>query len=645
MHFTWKDFKRYIFFILVFIWFILFSHLLYIYIWKLWEKKPVKWWVIIEWIVKNDSMKIVNPVPYLWNNYFSKYLQSLIFRWCLNSQWKEDLCKVSTNDDKTFYVELSWDNYWSDDRKITLDDIYFTYNDIILNNSLWLKNPIPNNIESIKKTDDNIVVVFKTKTINNKSLFKNYILPKHILKWKDKDYLNQFVWNLVNSTCVKLDNKSDYVSNIIFNYQNCKDYYINKYQFILFDNEKDIIKLLTWKIDLYNWYENFDNKLFKWFKIRFNKRYVLFWNTKKENNSQIKTYLSKKILEWLKSDINISKRIDFNWYWLFQLSKWNSDLDLKKLLSKDFIEKKKAEFEKQYVRVKDIINYKQWQNAKYFVKDEIEKYLTINAKLWTWNYDKVWVSANWNPEYFPKSYNKTTKTFKYLISEKFKNIKDWTNTYTIYAYSGENKNIIWKIEVNYKKLNYPEFKPEYSDFVIVFINSWLTKLIWEKTSNILSKIYPWKVIPKSVNLNEYKDILSGWNYDLVISSINFEWKDISPIFKTNDSVLNPSNFVNVNFSSLINQNLLSSTDTIRWKVFQELNKIYQENIPVVFIWNEKMYLYIKNKYSPKTLDYSYFENRKKFIKSVVLKKVKQASLNRVSVKWFINFLKEELNAK
>jgi len=45
---------------------------------------------------------------------------------------------------------------------------------------------------------------------------------------------------------------------------------------------------------------------------------------------------------------------------------------------------------------------------------------------------------------------------------------------------------------------------------------------------------------------------------------------------------NPSNFVNPNFASLIKQNLLSTKD-LKKTIFPELNKIYQQNIPVIIL--------------------------------------------------------------
>jgi len=644
MHLTRKDFKRYTFFILLFVWLIIFSHLFYIYIWKVGEDKPVKWWVLIEWFVKNSTTNRVNPMPYLGNNYYSKYIQSLLFRWCLDSFWNDDLCSVKTNDNKTFLVYLSGTNYWSDWRQITLDDIFFTYNDVIYKNSLQLTNPIVNNIQSIEKKDNTYIkVVFSEASVNNKIFFKKYILPKHKLDWKNKDYFASLLSNLVNSTCVWVDLKSDYINNVILDYSKCNDYYISKYQFTLLDNEKQLSELLSGqnKVDLYDSYENIDKSIFSWYKIVLNKRYALFWNTKTVKDAKLKAFFSNKIIEWLKNNLEIKQKIDFNGYGLFVLPSVVMDKQwLVDYLSKDIVNKKKQDFENSFVKVDNKINYNQWKHQKFYIKNKLDKNLLINWTLLSWDYDKIWISANSRAEYFPKSYK--WKTFKYIISEKFRNIKEWKNIYSVYAYSGDNKSKLDDIIIYYKKLDYPEFKADYHDLRIVYINKWLTKFIWDRIWDLLSKIYPWKVIYSALDKDKYIDILTKWDYDLVISNVNFDWKDISPIFKSNDSLSNPSNFTNPSFASLINQNLLAPKN-LKDKIFSELNKIYQENIPVVFIWNEKFSLFIRKKYNPKNLDYSYFDNRRKFIKSVVINKIKQPTLSKISLKWFIGFLKDNLN--
>ena len=642
MHITHKDLKKYIIISLSFIWLVLFWHLFYKYIEKISTPKPVKGWIFLEWVI---TQNIINPFPYIWNNYYSKYVQSYLFKSCLNDLWKDELCKVSTKDRKTFIVTLTGNNYRSDWRKITADDVFFTYENVIKNNSFWLNNPIPNNIDKVEKINNKTIkVTFKNTTVNNWNLFKEPILPAHILIWATKDYyVYDFTKNLINSTCVKIDPATNYKDKLILDFNNCKNYFINKYQFNLFNKENQIKNYLTWntQLDAYDWYENILPWKFKKFEIKLPIRYALFWNVQKNTNPIIKAYLSNQIINKLKQDFDISNKVDFNWYGLFQLSKVNfSSWDFKNLLLKNLIQKQQDNFKSSLEKIEKIYKYQQWNNNKAYIENKLKDKLIIEWTLLTW-YDKIWIQANSGNIYILRTYKPNSKKFKYVISEKFWNIKEWKNTYKIFGINWQTKKLVDTITIFYKKIIYPNFQIKAPDFKIVYLDKPIISSIWDDAVQAIKQVYPWKVIWKKVQFLEYKQILASWDYNLVIANINLEWKDISSMFLSKNPLDNPSKFVNPNFASLINQDLLVEKK-LKKEIFKKLNLIYQQTIPVVIIWNEKIWLFIQKKYNPKNLDYSYFSNRHQFIQNVVLTKIKQPAVKKASLKWFIQFLKDNI---
>jgi len=642
MHITWKDFKRYILFSLIFVWVILLAHLFYVYLEKQSTPVPVKWWILLEWAVVSN---IINPFPYIANNYYSKYVQSLLFRSCLNDLWKPDLCEVKTDDRKTFIVSITGDNYWSDGRKITADDVYFTYFQVIQNNSLNLDNPIPNTLEKIEKISPNQVkVVFKDTTVNNWSFFKNPILPKHILEGATKDfYVLDFTKDFVNSTCVKIDPASDFKTKIVLDYKNCKDYYIDKYQFNLVKNTKELQKYLTGstQVDIYNWYENLSPEKFKKFDILLDTRYALFWNTLKQTNPTIKAYLSNLILSGLKQDLVLSNRLAFNGYGLFVLPKVNLNKQkFKQLVLKDLFKKAQQNYANQLIQVdKDYFNYKSGAN-QFYIPTKKDKILIYGSLLT--GYEKIWVVANSGNTYILKTYIPYSKQFKYALSEKFKNLRTWKNTYKIIGFEWTGSQLIDTITVFYKKIDYPKFDIKAPDFTVVYLDNWLNSLIGDQVVKILQQVYPGNVEGKKVWFKEYQEILNSKKYDLVVGNVNFAGKDISYMFLSKDPVSNPSNFVNPNFASLIKQDLLAPVN-LKKKIFAQLNEIYQKAIPVVFIWNEKMGLFVQKKYNVPNLDYSYFTNRKEMLKNIILTKIKKPVVENASLKGFVDFLKESIS--
>ncbi len=642
MHLTFKDLRKHIIFVLFFLWLMVFFHLWYVYLQSLWQEKAVRWWVFLEWVISSP----VNPLPYVWNNYYSKYVQSLLYSSCLDDNGDEELCSIKTSDNKTFTVNLSWDHYWKDDRKITLDDIYFTYNDVIKENSLSLENSISNNIVSIEKKENNIEIIFERESVNNFEFFKKPILPKHILSWKAKDYYTSvYLQNFVNSTCVGFDYRSDFTKNIILNYKNCEDYYINSYQFLFLNDIKEVSNYLTWthKLDIYNAYENVDPNIFEKHTILKKLRYSFFFNILKQTNPNIKSFLSSKIISELKNNVSISNKISFNWYWLFQLPSNNlTSEQFKNQLEKQVLSSKKNKYKESLENVTwDNLNYTYSWNSLFYIENDISWWLTINGNLWTWWFERFSISQNGAAEYFPSSYD--WKTFRYVLSNTFNNINNWKNTYTLYAYnSSGDRQKLDDIVVNYKNIEYPDFELTMPDFTIVYLDEWFISNLWDAISSILENYYPWNIISKKVIWKEYQEILNSWNYDMVVWNVNFDGKDISSLFRTKDPISNPSLFVNQNFASLISNNLLASLEDKK-NIFNELDKIYKEFIPMVIIGNEKENIYVNKKYNiDKSLDYSSFENRKKMIKSIIINSIKKPVWGEVSFSWFINFLQKEL---
>lgn len=120
--------------------------------------------------------------------------------------YEPEMCKVITQDNKTFLVSLNTTGNWSDGTPITADDIVFTYQDIIKGN-FWdipnLRNYDKVDIEKI--SDNSLRVTFPGASVDNYNFFTNYILPKHKLKGVALNYyLTEFKNQPVTSACGSL---------------------------------------------------------------------------------------------------------------------------------------------------------------------------------------------------------------------------------------------------------------------------------------------------------------------------------------------------------------------------------------------------------------------------------------------------------
>lgn len=134
-------------------------------------------------------------------------------------------CKLDTSDYQTYYVALAGTgNTRSDGQARTLEDIYFTYEKIIHQNSWGIKTLSSYADLKIEKEKDRIKITFPSSTTDNNYFFTFAILPQHILAQATfEDYTSAFAANPITSGCGKLVPKSSDTQSLIFNLVDCKE--------------------------------------------------------------------------------------------------------------------------------------------------------------------------------------------------------------------------------------------------------------------------------------------------------------------------------------------------------------------------------------------------------------------------------------
>ena len=278
-----KVFLKYVISIVLGLWVVFSLHIFYLYIVSSSKKVPTKWGTLVEWWIKS-----IYPYPYTSNSDFDKFYQSLLYKSCLTPyvswtkiDFKSDLCVVKTNNRKDFEVYLTWNYFWSDKIPITLDDIYFTYNQILKNN-IWKLNFL-NQYSSlkIKRYSDHLLVTFPMPSVDNLIFFTNFILPAHILSWKDLNYyITTFTSNPVVSNCAKLIVPKDDPDSKLFDLSRCKNFWISKYQYKKLSSKEDFINYVSTQrkkiIDFY--FENIPLDWYKKEKFIYNSYLVIFYN-------------------------------------------------------------------------------------------------------------------------------------------------------------------------------------------------------------------------------------------------------------------------------------------------------------------------------------------------------------------------------
>lgn len=218
---------------LFFVWILLLGYLYYQYLVSKTDKAPTRWGTLIEWVTSN-----ITYIPYVSNSINDRFYQNLLFKGCQSYftqggkiYYEEELCSVITEDNKTYVVSIVGTGSWSDGSPITVDDLLFTYESVLKNNIWGLSHGKSYDNISIQKLSSNSVsITFPRASKDNMQLFLNFILPAHILEWKDWQwYESTFTKNPITNWCGKLTNSRDN-NSVIFDVGNCPNTWIKYYQ-------------------------------------------------------------------------------------------------------------------------------------------------------------------------------------------------------------------------------------------------------------------------------------------------------------------------------------------------------------------------------------------------------------------------------
>lgn len=601
---TLKRILRYIFFITLIFWVLTTVYVVYQYLWASSKQIITKWWTFVEWIFDTTSF-----LPYLNNDWQSKFYQSFLFDKCLDfkinkegrPEYKDSLCHVTTRDYKTYYTTISSGNIRSDGVPFTIDDVYFTYSDIIWNNRLDIPYLRTYSDINVSMEEDKVKVVFKNSSEDNTLFFTNYILPKHALINPNVDmYQQSFAIEPVYNNCAKIKSQSTDQYSLIFDLTDCKNTNLGFYQIknaITFDAFKEWITNGNWSIiDAYIWDENL-----KWYvplNIESNKLISLFFNTKSDKM----TVRLRRSLGWLINhnffdggDNEYMKRYDRNIFNYFFSTGGNI---------KDFIERinmddvlSKEDLIDWWVKIMTgSVEFTRKNKAFAFYTEDPKQKFLIRLKL-NDEYEKIAIQYESWDLYYPTSYKPKNKYVDYGIAESYNNLKKWLNKYTVYGFSTvkkkEKKEQLGTINLYnlYKEeVDTDTIKEQLK--ILYFDNNLSNYVIWKlkqtfKKFNIEDSFDYQKVSDK----NELEGILTAGEYDILLNTIDM-WlnTDISKLFSTELAIVNPSQYTNAKLLSLLKQYNESKN---KGEIVNQINKIYANDIPMVILGREYIKLNVK----------------------------------------------------
>lgn len=240
--------------VLGFIWILLSWYLYYEYLVSKTGQAPTKWWTLIEWVTQS-----VSYTPYVSNSSQNRFYQNLLFKSCqsfFTSGWQvfyePEACDVITNDNKTFVVSILGTGKRSDGAPISIDDVLFTYEEILQKNKWSLPHgTLYQNLIIQKLSTNSLTVTFPRASKDNIEFFTNFLLPAHILKDTDwNGYTNKFSSTPITNWCATLSPSRD-TSSLIFDVGWCPKTWLKYYQVKNTSVEK--IRENPGIIDMYIW--------------------------------------------------------------------------------------------------------------------------------------------------------------------------------------------------------------------------------------------------------------------------------------------------------------------------------------------------------------------------------------------------------
>ncbi len=583
-----KRILRYVFFVVLILWVISSIFILYRYVWFSSNKTNSKWWTFVEGIFDSTSY-----LPYLRSDGQSSFYQGLLFNSCLKysittdgMQFKEDLCSIQTKDNKNFTLTVKPWTIRSDGTPLSIEDILFTYQDIIIKNKRWIRTLTPYKDVSLTKENDSVLKVnFPNASVDNKLFFTQYILPYHVLKNFDfQSYREIFAVQPTYTNCANIVSQTSDQYSLIFNLVNCFDTNLNFYQIknhVSFDAFSSVIEEKKSSIvDVYLW-----DKTYPWYEqhnLLTNKIITVFFNT---NSDKLRVRTRRALWGLIKRNFYSS------WYTNY-LTK-NSDGLFDVFLStgtniKDYLT---TSYDEDSVAKKDLIDSGiqplskdisvKGENKKFVFYTETEPLKTDISFSFDTTYERIALEYN-KKLISASSYSAKNKKGSFSIGTSLKTFWTWLNKYTLLGRNNNKKVTIATLDV----YNVSEEKAQTTWTIepisILYYNEPIYNAIVINLQSIFAtfNIGNHFSFERIDSLQDLEGRLLLGDYDIIINTIDM-WlkKDITKIFATDSAMKNPSQYQNPKLISLLQQ----YTDKPSQRILNEVNSIYAKDMPFVIL--------------------------------------------------------------
>lgn len=525
-----------------------------------------------------------------------------------------DICNISTKDNKTYTINLNPNMTWSDGTNITINDVFFTYYDIVKSNQWGLTFlDSYSKLEITQNDDGTIVVVFPRESIDNQLFFLNPILPaRHLTNQTLTYYQTQFASKPIMSACASIKPQTTDKMSTIFDLSRCSEYVPQILQVKQFSNNTDLESYIKKNPGIIDYVIDWNDTSLTQHNVTSTQAIISYFhvNTISDNTrKQLALLFNSAIsLEWSQLEDFVPYDGIFAIKWLVDRNTLRRNLGILKDTTTTWTNTTWATTQPTTktqttsdndipLLTKNILAY--WSN-KYktaYLPAQDSKF-TILFKF-DQEYDKIAISANGPYKYFPDSYKSSSKTAEYNLSTAFNNLVVWKNTYVIRWYKGDQAISLLTLTIYYNKKpnsNTTQWNSQNNNVItnldgtrtirVIYvehpvINAFITQLqTLLKRNNLLSNFNFTSV----KNISQLEDVVSSKSYEVIIKPMDLWVRNDRSILVHDDPMINNAQYKNQTLKNYLAE-LNQAPSRTKQKIITSIQEIYNKDTPFMILGN------------------------------------------------------------
>ena len=542
----------------------------------------------------------VGYLPYASNDQDDFFYQGLLFNSCLSARqevnnvvYDPQLCTVKTANNQDYTVTINSGYNRSDGNPVTLEDVFFTFQNIIKSNT-WARPRLDTyrSLEIKKLSDTSIQVTFPYESVDNMIFFTNYILPQHILaNTSYDDYVNTYGRSPVASNCAAIQKTVNDPDSLVFDLSKCDYTNVMFYQlkrftdFTAFQNyvkAGGLIHFYEHPIAL----EGYDTQ-----QLLNSDLETIFFNTQ---SKLLSPQIDRSLAGFISSKFYGTGYTQYLYKNQFVFDKFLSDGTGIQANLAHMGTNKSGTVDLSLLNIQPLpkaITITTGDRKFVYTLSQINGgvfNLQINLD---YAYPRIQIVHDSDKAFEPSTYDKTKKvTFYNLVPGD--TIKPGHNQYKIYALekNSTKQNYVAMLDIRYmtdpqkeaaaatssgQKISVIYYDEPTSDFVVQRLQALFAQY----------KIDNYFDFMPFTSAEEFQGKIASQDYDVVIRSIRRGLKqDISNLFLTDSPLVNPSLYVNQSLASLITEYLGSSDNNkVHTDLKANIDSIYAKDAPLVVL--------------------------------------------------------------